>query len=488
MGRCFPTRSGEVRELAEAANVDHRREPKEFEEELPGYGCARCAAIDLGCVANNREEAMNSVRHSRLPNAVQAGWKAGLVAIATGLLLTGAPAAFAQTIFANLSGTVTDPSGAVVAGAKIGIQNAQTQVVRQLVTNGAGYFSATELPTGGYDVSVEVKGFKKWQGTGIALNSSDDKTIDIRLEVGTTSEVVEVSAHANDVAVTDSGEKSALITSKELEHLSLVGRNATEYLKILPGAALSANGGVNRAAYTGEVVGINGFSVGSSAGGLSGVSINGQSGLGVSITQDGQNVMDPGGPGSATPVNPNPDMISEVKVMTSNYSAENTRGPIVVNTVSKAGGTGFHGDFHLYARNSAMNSEDAFNKAVENDRSNGFKPGELKIGSNYYYPGFTIGGPVLIPGTTFNKSRKKLFFHESFENYRQLIDGGIDRAFVPTAAMLKGDFSALSTWTNLPGRFAMGGVPTAPSAGSNAGFDTRAAAGCTITGGASVKP
>jgi hypothetical protein len=426
---------------------------------------------------------MSSVRHSRLPSAVRAGWKACLAAIAIALLLTGAPAAFAQTIFANLSGTVTDPSGAVVPGAKISIQNAETQAVRQAVTNNAGYFSATELPTGAYNVSAELKGFKKWQGTGIALTSSDSRTLSIHLEVGVTSDTIEVSASASEVAVTDSGEKSALITSEQLERLSLVGRNATEYLKILPGAALSANGGVNRLGYTGEVVGINGFSVGGNAGGLAGVTINGQSGLGVSITQDGQNVMDPGGPGSATPVNPNPDMISEVKVMTSNYSAENTRGPIVVNTVSKAGGYGFHGDFHLYARNSAMNSEDAFNKAVENDPSNGFKPGELKIGSNYYYPGFTVGGPVLIPGTTFNKSRKKLFFHESFENYRQLIDGGIDRAFVPTAAMLKGDFSALGTWTNHPGRFAMGGVPAAPSAGSNSGFDTRAAAGCTLTGG-----
>jgi hypothetical protein len=351
----------------------------------------------------------------------------------------------------------------VVPGAKISIQNAETQAVRQAVTNSAGYFSATELPTGAYNVSVEFKGFKKWQGTGIALTSSDSKTLSIHLEVGVASDTIEVSASASEVAVTDSGEKSAVITSEQLGRLSLVGRNSTEYLKILPGAALSANGGVNRLGYTGEVVGINGFSVGGSAGGLGGVTINGQSGLGVSITQDGQNVMDPGAPGSATPVNPNPDMISEVKVMTSNYSAENTKGPIVVNTVSKAGGTGFHGDFHLYARNSAMNSEDAFNKAVENDRSNGFKPGELKIGSNYYYPGFTIGGPVLIPGTTFNKSRKKLFFHESFENYRQLIDGGIDRAFVPTAAMLKGDFSALSTWTNLPGRSRWGGCPPRPA-------------------------
>jgi hypothetical protein len=426
---------------------------------------------------------MKSVHlHSRLPRALRARLKTCLAGVAIGLLLAGPPAARAQTIFANLSGTVTDSSGAVVPGAKISIENAETQVVRQAVTNGAGFFSATQLPTGAYNVSAEANGFKKWRGTGIVLNSSDNKTLNIALEIGVTTETVDVSASASEIVITDTGEKSALITSEQLQHLSLVGRNATEYLKILPGAALAANGGVNKLAYSGEVVGINGFSVGGNAGGLAGVTINGQSGLGISITQDGQNVMDPGGPGSATPVNPNPDMISEVKVLTSNYSADNAKGPIVVNTVSKAGGTGFHGDFHLYARNSAMNSEDAFNKAIESDPASGFKAGQLKIPSSYYYPGFTVGGPVLIPGTAFNRARKKFFFQESFEYYRQLIDGGVDRAFVPTAAMLNGDFSELSTWTNLPGRFAMGTLPTAPSPGNNTAFDSNRP-GCTITGG-----
>jgi hypothetical protein len=394
---------------------------------------------------------------------VLAGLKACLIGIAVGLLLSGAPAAFGQTIFGNLSGTVADASGAVIPGAKVSIQNAATGAVRPLVTNGAGYFSATQLPTGTYNVWAEAKGFKKWEGTGITLTSGDDKTINISLAIGSTTETIEVSATATEIAVTDTGEKSALITSKDLEHLPLVGRNATEVLKLIPGAVLAPTSGLNKMNYTGEVVGINGFYVGGNAGGMSGVTINGQINSGVSITQDGQNVMDPGAPGQATPVNPNPDMISEVKVQTSNFSAENTHGPIVINTVSKSGGTGFHGDFHLYARNSAMNSEDAFNKAIENDPTSGFKPGQLKVPSNYYYPGFTIGGPVLIPGTSFNRARKKLFFQESFEVYRQLIDGGINRAFVPTSAMLSGDFSALGSWSNHPGRFAMGGVPSLPT-------------------------
>src|SRR6266700_1385538 len=389
------------------------------------------------------------------------------------------PEALAQSIFANLTGTVTDTSGAVVPGAKVTIQNANSKVARQVVANSSGFFSVTELPTGTYNVIAESKGFQKWVASGVILNGSDNRTINISLNVGAGTETVEVNALAGEVAPVDSGEKSDLISSKELNELSLVGRNATEFLKILPGATLSANGAVNKLAYTGEVVGINGVALNNNAGGLSGVNINGQT---VGITQDGQNTFDPGASGAATPVNPNPDMISEVKVLTSNFSADNAKGPVVVNTVTKSGGSTFHGDGHFYARNSALNSEDAFNKALEIPGS-GFSPGQLKGPSAYYYPGFTIGGPVLIPGTNFNRTQKKLFFFESYENYHQLIDGGINRAFVPTSDMLGGDFSALNTYVSKVGRFAMGTVPTAPSSTTLLGWNTRAGGGCTINNG-----
>jgi hypothetical protein len=374
------------------------------------------------------------------------------------VLLLAAPETFAQSIFANLTGTVTDTSGAVVPGAKVTIQNANSKVARQVLANSSGFFSVTELPSGTYNVIAEAKGFERWVANGIILNGSDNRTVNVSLKVGAETETVEVSALAGEVAPVDSGEKSDLISSKELNELSLVGRNATEFLKILPGATLSANGAVNKLAYTGEVVGINGFALNNNAGGLSGVNINGQT---VGITQDGQNTFDPGASGAATPVNPNPDMISEVKVLTSNFSADNAKGPVVVNTVTKSGGSTFHGDGHFYARNSALNSEDAFNKALEIPGS-GFAPGQLKGPSAYYYPGFSFGGPVLIPGTNFNRTQKKLFFFESYENYHQLIDGGINRAFVPTSDMLGGDFSALNTYGSRVGRFAMGSVPNQP--------------------------
>src|ERR1022692_247843 len=402
----------------------------------------------------------------------------GLIA----MFLLVLPLAVGQSQFASLSGTVADATGAVANAANVTVKNVASGELRKTVTNREGFFSVSTLPAGTYQVTVEMKGFQKWVATGIILNGSDSRTINVPLKVGAETETVEVSALTQEVAPVDTGEKSALISSKELNELSLVGRNATEFLKILPGATLSANGAVNKLAYTGEVVGINGFAVNNNAGGLAGVNVNGQT---VGITQDGQNTFDPGAAGAATPVNPNPDMISEVKVMTSNFSAENAKGPVVVNTITKSGGSTFHGDVRFYARNSTLNSEDAFNKAIESDPSNGFTPGQLKGPSAYYYPGFSVGGPVLIPGTGFNKSRHKVFFFESYENYHQLIDGGINRAFVPTAAMLNGDFSALNTFTGI-GRFAMGTVPTAPYAGSNGkffGFNTRAAAGCTISGG-----
>ena len=387
------------------------------------------------------------------------------------------PLAFGQSQFASLNGTVADATGAVTSGANVTVKNVASGESRKTVTNSDGFFSVSTLPAGNYQVTVEMKGFQKWVGSGIALNGSDSKTMNIALKVGATSETVEVNGISQEVATVDSGEKSALISSKDLQDLSLVGRNATEYLKLLPGATLQANSAINKPAYDGQVVGINGFAVGNSAAGLGAVLINGQ---GIDITQDGQHSFDPGS-GTATPVNPNPNMISEVKVLTSNFSAENAKGPVVVNTVTKAGGSAFHGEAYIYARNQAMNAEDALNKWTET--SSGQAPGSLKIPSSYYYPGFNIGGPLFIPHTNFNKSKRKLFFFEAYENYHQDLDGGLDRSFVMTPDMLNGDFSALSTYGSKIPHSALGAIPTAPTAGSRLGFDMRAAAGCTISGG-----
>ena len=433
---------------------------------------------------------MTSSQHSRLASGVRAGRKTWvyLIAFAIGLLLSGSPTAFAQSIFANLSGTVTDATGAVILGAKVSVENVGTKVVRQYVTNGSGFFSATDLPSGTYNVTAEAKGFEQWRGTQIVLNSADDKTLTIPLRPGAETQMVVVSADSSEIAITDTGEKIVRIDSNQLSNLSLIGRNAFEVLKILPGAAQVSSGGTNRSNFSGQMVGING-SVGGNTGGLSGVSLNGQNGAGVSLNMDGQNTADPGALGSGTPINANPDMIGELTVQSSNYGAENAKGPVVINAVSKAGSAAFHGDVRFNARNSEMNAEESNSKFNESNPGNGFGPGQLKIAGHNYYPGFGVGGPILIPGTNFNKSRTRWQFHESYEYYGQLIPAlSLDRAFVPTSAMLNGDFSAMAGWTNKPGHSSAFNTPTDPGLNSdgsekNAPFGYRRAQGCSIANG-----
>ena len=400
-------------------------------------------------------------------------WPLGLAAVlgltAICFLLAARPA-LAQTFFASLSGTVADPSGAVIPGVEVTIKNSSSGTTRIVKTNQDGYFSVTEVPTGTYEVSASLMGFEKWISTGNVLHGGDSRTMNITLKVASTTTKVEVTEKVSGVATVDNGDKTSVISASDLQDLSLISRNATEFIKILPGAIMQSNGGVNRAAYVGETIGINGSSIGGNTGGLSSVTVNGQA---VDITQDGQHVFDPGASGAATPVNPNPDMISEVSVLNANFSAENAKGPVVVNTVTKGGGNSFHGSAYMYARNSAMNANDSFNNMV----------GAAKPPSSYYYPGGNIGGPLIIPGTGFNKSRQKVFFFEAYENYHQLLDGGVDRDFVPSSAMLGGDFSAVSAYGSTIGRPTFGVVPTAPAPKSWTGFDQRVAAGCTITGG-----
>jgi hypothetical protein len=398
-------------------------------------------------------------------------------------LFLSQPAALGQSQFATLSGTVHDPSGAAVTEAKVTVKGTKSGELRVSETNAEGFFTMATLPAGSYDVSVEKQGFQMWQGKNIVLNSSDDRSIKIDLKVGAITDSVVVEGSTTEIAVVDSGEKASLISSKDLEQLSLVGRNASEFVKLLPGALLAPTTGKNQSNYSGQVVGINGFVPnGTNAGGLSAVNINGQ---GVNITQDGQNTFDPGAFGNATPVNPNPEMISEVKVLTSNFTADNPQGPVVVNTVTKSGGSEFHGAGYLFARNSALNATDKFNEEqlICNAGSCAYPAGyNPKPPSSYYYPGGNLGGPVIIPGTNFNKSRTKLFFFDGYENYHQTVDAGVERAFVPTPDMINGDFSALATYGSKIGRFAMGTLPTQPSL-STWGASMAQRPGCVITGG-----
>ncbi len=337
----------------------------------------------------------------------------------------------AQSVFATLTGSVVDPSQAVVPGAKIALKNIQSGDTRRTVTNQDGYFSFTSIPVGPtYDVSVEAAGFTSYKATEMLFSGAETKTLNVTLKVGTTADAVDVVSAA-DAVPTVSGEKSSTLTRKEMENYAIVGRNAAEFIKIMPGFSISGTGTENRTNFTGETIGINGNGDGGSQSPFNGAySNNGLPNGSLDITADGAHVSDPGC-NCATPVNPNSEFIEEFKVLTSNFSAENSKGPSVVSSVGRSGGANYHGSAYLSARHSSMNSNDWLNN----------KLGIPKPGNKYFFPGGTFSGPVKIPGTSFNKNRDKLFFFAGFENFFQTLDTGLIRATVPTDGMRTGNFT-----------------------------------------------
>jgi Carboxypeptidase regulatory-like domain len=336
----------------------------------------------------------------------------------------------AQGVFATLTGVVSDPSGGVVPNAKITLIDAVSGSVRDTVTNGDGYYTFAAVPVGTYQLMVEAQGFRQYKAVDISLGGGDRRNVNVQLVVGSTAETVQVNAANTALAVTDSGEKSFSLATKELENFTQVGSNAAEYIKIVPGFGIQ-NGTQNKSNYNGQTIGINANGDSGSQSPLNAAySYNGLPTNSLDITADGAHVSDPGC-NCDTPVNPNSDFVQEFKVLTSNFSAEEQKGPILITSVTKAGGSDFHGNAFFSARNHVLNA---------NDWLNNFS-GVKQPANVYYYPGGTIGGPIIIPGTSFNKDRKKLFFWTGFEYYHQTLDTGLLRATVPTSRMLGGDFS-----------------------------------------------
>jgi hypothetical protein len=338
----------------------------------------------------------------------------------------------AQSLFATLTGIVSDPSGAVIPGATVTLREEKSNSLRTSVTDSSGYFTFASVSVGDftYELTVEAKGFQIDKLPGIVLLGGENRNVNVSMQVGNTNQTITIEGTADQIVPVDSGEKSVTFTEKELQNFVQVGSNAAEYIKIAPGFGIS-NGTSNKAGYTGQVMGINGNGDGGSQSPLNGnFAYNGLPGNSLDIVSDGAHVSDPGC-NCATPVNPNPDFISEFKILTSNFAAEDQKGPAVISSVTKSGGTQFHGSAFFSARNYDLNSNDALLNA------NGLSRPQNK----YYYPGGSIGGPVIIPKTGFNRNHDKLFFFTGYEYYYQVLDTGLLRATVPTAGELTGNFS-----------------------------------------------
>jgi Carboxypeptidase regulatory-like domain/TonB-dependent Receptor Plug Domain len=348
---------------------------------------------------------------------------------------------FGQQLTGTLTGTTFDTTGAAVPNAKVTMKNEQSGDERTTVSNDSGYFSITAVQPGSYKVIVSAAGFKAWEEGHIVFSQGDNRTMpNIKLQVGQVNETVEITAGADAVVPVDTAEVSTSLNTGLVEDIPIVGRDAGELIKLMPGMALN-NGG-------GQGSGFNPTTVGSNNGPVGAYSANGTQPNGaMAYMLDGANLVDPGNAGTQI-ANINQDMVSEVKVLMSSYSAEYAKGPVIFEAFSKSGGSQFHGEGYFYARNSIFNSWDAYTKTqyLSDVANNPTVPASqfansLEPPAHFYYPGGNIGGPILLPFTNFNKNRKKLFFWAGYEYMRQTPAVMPIDYNVPTAEQRNGDFT-----------------------------------------------
>jgi len=333
--------------------------------------------------------------------------------------------AFAQSASGSIGATVTDSTGAVIPHANVVLKNEATGALRDSVTNNAGYFDFPSILPASYTVTVTAPGLQTYEQTGVVVTQGATlRLTTIVLRIQTTKLEVEVVS-GSDVAVpVDSGQASQTLNKSMVENISLNGRDAAELIKIMPGTAI--NNGLNQSQF-----GQGAVPTQSNTGPIGKYSVQGSGVNGaMTMTSDGANLLDPGNQGTQT-ANINQNQVQEVSILTNAYGAEFAKGPITFQAIGKSGGAQFHGQAYFYARNGVFNSNGWYN-----DRQGVSAPP-----NSFYYPGGDFGGPVLIPGTHFNKNRDKLFFYAAYEYMNQKPAGYLDSFFVPTPQMLQGNFT-----------------------------------------------
>ena len=272
-------------------------------------------------------------------------------------------------VTASISGTVTDPSGAVVAGATVTATNVETGVATTLTTNTQGFYSFQSLPLGNYTISVQQSGFKGYSQTGLVLDVNSALTIDVHLEVGATTEKVEVSSDALHVD-TESTQMGDVITGKTMTDVPLVTRSYTDLLGLQPGVAQTAS--QMTGAYAGPFISA-GFAVPQVSGDLDSgaVSVNGMRESENGFILNGILVQELGFSGAGAI--PNLDSIPEFRILTNNPDAEygNYSGGLI-NVVTKSGTNGFHGNLFEFVRNTDFDAANYFaqGNAVRTTKTN----------------------------------------------------------------------------------------------------------------------
>lgn len=296
----------------------------------------------------------------------------------------------AQVTGATLTGSVTDPSGAVIPNAQVSVKNTATGVVREVVTDSAGIYSAPNLLPGSYDVSASASGFSTSFWTGITLTVGAAQVLNFPLQVGQAAQRVEVQSAAPAVDLASST-LSAEVNATTMRELPLNGRDWTQLAILQPGVSASrtqasVNSGVNR--------GNRGFG--------NELTDSGHRPTENNYRIDGININDytNSAPGSALGLNLGVDAIREFSVLTTDYNAEYGRtSGAVINAITKSGTNAFHGDAYWFLRDEDFDARNYFDPAkIPPFHRNDF--------------GVSAGGPI---------RKDKTFIFGAYEGVRQAL-------------------------------------------------------------------
>ncbi|HEY6347432.1 MAG TPA: TonB-dependent receptor [Bryobacteraceae bacterium] len=371
--------------------------------------------------------------------------------------------AFAQSNQGTITGTISDPAGAVIAGAAIEVRNTATGVLFRGGSSGTGNY-VQSVPAGMYTLTVNVPGFKKFVQENVEVVSATDTRKDVTLEVGSAAETVTVVDTAP-LLKTESGEMSHQVTTAELDNLPVLTttggstsasiaalgniRNPLAMTNLLPAVTFTND----------QVLVVNGLPSESEA-----IRIEGQDAkttILTTIQQDSQASV---------------DAIQEVTVQTSNFAAEYGRvGGGYFNFTMKSGANQLHGTGYDYFVNEALNAGLPFTDAGTVNPNKEGQHIRNAVRRNDY--GFTVGGPIRIPKVYNGKDRTFFFF--SFEQFREgkFIQNGLTT--VPTQAYRNGNFSlagcrtfntAANSCTSSFGNLTIGGAPAQDTAGQTLGY------------------
>jgi len=309
--------------------------------------------------------------------------------MALGMIMSCLIAIYAQTT-GSMSGTVTDPNGAILAGANITLKNDATGLERRTVTNDKGIFGFTSLQPGVYSVTVENSGFKRALASNITVQVSTEAAVNISMEIGQASETVTVSA-TQEVINTTSPTLTNVINTRQVVDLPLPTRNPLDLAALQAGIAVTGTG--TRTA---------------NVGGLRGSATN--------VTQDGVNAMDNFVKTDSffALTAPSLNSVGEFSITTGTTGSDSGKGVAQVNLVTKGGTNQYHGSLFYLMHNDALESNFFFNNQVGTPRQT----------EHQHFFGFTIGGPVYFLGfgegaPTIWNGHDKAFFFFSYEGFRE---------------------------------------------------------------------